>query len=387
LKRVVILGSTGSIGRSAVEIIDSASDDFDVVGLSCGENIVELERQLARYSDSRFTVKDSSLLSKLLLGNDVLKGREVGYGRDGLVALIEETEPDIVVNALVGVVGLVPTVTALSRGCRVALANKETLVTGGEIIDAMAGDPGDLIIPVDSEHFSLSRCLKGYRGNSDEIVLTASGGPFYDREIDSLESVSVEEVLDHPTWTMGRKVTVDSAHLFNKGLEVIEAYWLFKFPYDKIKVVIHPQSIVHSLVRLKDGSFMANLAAADMRLPIMSALYAPEIREFPWRSLRVDELTSLEFIPLEPKRFPAFELAVEAGETGGTAPAVLNAADELAVDAFLAGRIGFLEIVKWIEEALNAHRPEPVEDVADVLDADRWTREYLADRHGEASPM
>jgi 1-deoxy-D-xylulose-5-phosphate reductoisomerase len=243
------------------------------------------------------------------------------------------------------------------------------------------------LIPVDSEHFSLSRCLKGHEEETVEIILTASGGPFLGRELADLKDVTIEQVLDHPTWNMGRKVTVDSAHLLNKGLEVIEAHWLFDFSYDAISVVIHAQSRVHGLTRLRDGSLIAHLGPADMKLPLISALYYPGMAKFPWEHLSLEELSSLEFHPFEPERYPAFELAIEAAGRGGTAPAVMNAADEAAVEAFLAGRIGFLDIIDWIEQALSAHRTGPADSVEDVLEADRWTREFLNERFGRPAAL
>jgi len=385
IKRIVILGSTGSIGKSALEILERERGDFAVVGLAAGNNLEELARQLERFPEARFTLRDGLSVDALVKGKGSLKGRAVGFGADGLNALIREARPDLVINALVGISGLLPTMAALDIGCSVALANKETLVTAGELVSRRAaGGPGK-IIPIDSEHFSLARCLRGYRNETVEIILTASGGPFYGRRRSELEKVTVAEVLDHPTWKMGPKVSVDSANLLNKGLEVIEAHWLFAFPYDAIKVVVHPQSIVHSIVRLRDGSLIAHLGPADMKLSIMSALYHPEVREFPWGTLGLDELGLLEFAPLKSGQYPAFSLALAAAERGGTAPAVLNAADEVAVEAFLAGRIGFLAIVSWIEEALGAHQVRAIDGIDDVLSADRWTREFLTGRHREAS--
>ncbi|MCK4236558.1 MAG: 1-deoxy-D-xylulose-5-phosphate reductoisomerase, partial [Candidatus Krumholzibacteria bacterium] len=340
MKRIVILGSTGSIGRSAVEIIERAAEDFEVVGLAAGRNVDELGRQLELFPRARFAMRDASALSLLIEENNSFRDRQIGYGMEAIEALIAETSPDLVINALVGISGLIPTLKALELECCVALANKESLVTAGELIAGIISKRPDLIIPVDSEHFSISRCLYGYSSDAVEITLTASGGPFYEREFSELQNVSIEEVLDHPTWKMGRKVTVDSAQLLNKGLEVIEAHWLFNFPYSAIKVVIHPQSFVHSIVRLRDGSLLAHIGPADMRLSIMNALYFPEIREFPWKSLELEEMGRIEFAPLRRDRFPAFRLALEAAEAGGTATAVLNAADEIAVEAFLAGKIG-----------------------------------------------
>lgn len=385
MKRIAILGSTGSIGTSAIEIVRRAEGDFSVVALAAGRNTGLLREQLALFPDASFAVGDRDALDRILRDDPTLKDRAVGHGEQAIGELVAGTSPELVVNALVGVAGLVPTMRAIEAGSSIALANKETIVTAGGLVTAEARKAGVEIIPVDSEHFSLSRCLRGYVKETIEIILTASGGPFYGRKLAELADVGVDEVLDHPTWRMGRKVTVDSAHLLNKGLEVIEAHHLFEVPYDDIRVVIHPQSVVHSLVRLRDGSLLAHIGPADMRLPLMNALYHPHMEEFPWERLDLIEAGPLEFHPLEMERFPAYRLAIEAARRGGTAPAVLNAADEAAVGAFLAGRIGFLEIIDWIEEALEAHRAGPVGRVEDVLEADRWTRRFLSERHQETT--
>ena len=381
-KKIVILGSTGSIGTAAVEIIAHAPKDFEITGLAAGNNISELGMQLREFAGARFALRDEDAHTKLMAEDSDLAERSTGIGTDGLIGLISDPKPDLVINALVGVAGLVPTVKALEAGCDVALANKESLVTGGEIIDRLLEKGGARVIPVDSEHFSLSRCLKGHEDETVEIILTASGGPFFGREVADLKNVTVAQVLDHPTWKMGRKVTVDSAHLLNKGLEVIEAHWLFGYGYESIGVVIHPQSRVHGITRLRDGSLMAHFGPADMKLPIISALYHPGMVQFPWEQLSLEELSRLDFHTFEPERYPAFELALEAAGKGGTAPAVLNAADEVAVEAFLAGRIGFLDIIDWIERALAAHKSGPAGTVEDVLEADRWAREFLNERYG-----
>lgn len=381
---MVILGSTGSIGRAAAEIAARAPEDFVITGLAAGSNSTELKKQLGMFPEARFSLRDESNLSDLIGRDSSLGSRNTGTGEEGLLTLLEETSADIVVNALVGISGLLPTIKALDMGCSVALANKEALVTGGRlIIDMIHSEPGR-IIPVDSEHFSLSRCLYGTRGDTVGIILTASGGPFYKRDFNSLADVTVEEVLDHPTWKMGKKVTVDSALLLNKGLEVIEAHWLFGFPYDSIDVVIHPQSLIHSLTRMKDGSLLAHLGPTDMRLPLMNAMYYPEIKDYPWKTLSMKDLGSLEFVPFDPVRYPAFELTLQAGKAGGIAPTVLNAADEVAVATFLSGRIGFLTIIEWIEEALNAFTNISNESVDDILEADRWTRNLLSERYDVA---
>jgi len=381
-KKIVILGSTGSIGRAAVEIISHSPDDFEITGLAAGNNIGELGLQLREFAGARFALRDEDAFSKLIAEDADLRGRSTGTGIEALIGLLSDPKPDLVINALVGVAGLVPTVRALEAGCDVALANKESLVTGGEIIDRLLEEGSAKVIPVDSEHFSLSRCLKGHEDETVEIVLTASGGPFFGRELSGLKDVTVAQVLDHPTWIMGKKVTVDSAHLLNKGLEVIEAHWLFGFDYDSIGVVIHPQSRVHGVTRLRDGSLMAHLGPADMKLPIISALYHPGIVEFPWEKLSLEEISRLDFHTFEASRYPAFALAMEAARKGGTAPAVLNAADEVAVEAFLAGKIGFLDIIDWIEQALSVHTAGPAGTVEEVLEADRQARKYLLEKHG-----
>ena len=386
MKSVVILGSTGSIGRSAIDIVARSREQFRVTGLSAYGNTALLAEQLGLFPDARFATGESDGIGEIGRITPSSAGRETGYGQSGIEALIKESAPDIVINALVGIAGLGPTLWALESGSDVALANKETLVTAGELVTGKAREWGRNIIPVDSEHFSLSRCLHGNREDTVEIILTASGGPFYGKSLDELKDVTIEEVLDHPTWSMGKKVTVDSAHLLNKGLEVIEAHHLFDFPYDSIKVVIHPQSLVHSLTRFRDGSMLAHLGPADMRLSIMSALFHPEIVEFPWDVLDLADIGKLEFHPVDMGRFPAFRLAMSAAAAGGTAPAVLNAADEIAVDAFLNGRIGFLDVIEWIDEALERHEPSPVGTVEDVYAADRWAREFLVKTHSQAHP-
>ncbi len=381
-KKIVILGSTGSIGRAAVEIISHSPEDFEITGLAAGNNIGELGLQLREFSGARFALRDENAYSKLIDEDGDLAVRSTGTGTEGLVGLLSDPAPDLVINALVGIAGLVPTVRALEAGCDVALANKESLVTGGEIVDRLLEEGSAKVIPVDSEHFSLSRCLKGHEDETVEIILTASGGPFFGRELSSLRDVTVSQVLDHPTWKMGRKVTIDSAHLLNKGLEVIEAHWLFGFDYDSIGVIIHPQSRVHGVTRLRDGSMMAHLGPADMKLPIISALYHPGMVQFPWEQMSLEEISRLDFHTFEAQRYPAFALAMEAARKGGTAPAVLNAADEVAVEAFLAGKIGFLDIIDWIEQALSAHTAGPAGTIEEVLEADSQTRNFLMEKHG-----
>jgi 1-deoxy-D-xylulose-5-phosphate reductoisomerase len=384
VKRIAILGSTGSIGRSAIEIVRLHLERFEVVGLSACRNRALLAEQLEIFPDARYAIGDSEGIEEIGRLAPSSEGRSTGFGEEGIKALIEESKPDMVINALVGIAGLRPTLWALEAGADVALANKETLVTAGDLVMGKARDSGRAVLPIDSEHFSLSRCLRGNREETVQVILTASGGPFYGKSRDELESVTIEEVLDHPTWRMGKKVTVDSAHLLNKGFEVMEAHHLFGFAYDAIDVVIHPQSLVHSLTRFRDGSMLAHLGPADMRLPIMNALFHPDITEFPWDVLDLAEMGKLEFHPVDRAMFPAFGLAMEAASLGGTAPAILNAADEMAVEAFLGGKIGFLDVIAWISEALENHTTAPVRDIDDIFEADKWTKEFLLKTRSEA---
>ncbi|MBD3178298.1 MAG: 1-deoxy-D-xylulose-5-phosphate reductoisomerase [Candidatus Latescibacteria bacterium] len=384
LKRIVILGSTGSIGRSTLEIVERQKESFlEVVGLVADTNIDQLEKQLDSFPGAVFALGKEDAHTTLTGRRPEMGARSAGTGNSGILKLLRETGPDLVVNGLVGIAGLSPTIEALRQGCQVALANKESLVTGGELIGQEKMEMRR-IIPVDSEHFSLSMCLEGDRKDVSEIILTASGGPFYRRDYSELGDVTVREVLDHPTWDMGDKVTVDSALMLNKGFEVIEAHYLFDYPYRDIRVIIHPQSLVHSLVRLRDGSLLAHMGPADMKLPIINALYYPENVEFPWGTLKLEEIDKLEFVRFESANFPAFELAMKAAEEGGTAPAVLNAADEVAVRTFLSGNIGFLTIIEWIDNALSSHSTARVGGIEDIMEADRWTREFLASRYEEA---
>jgi len=384
LKRIVILGSTGSIGKSTVDIIKLQKDRSQkVAGLVADTNVEELDKQLDLFPGAKFALGSEDALTRLTARRKDVPARSAGTGAEGIINLLRETAPDLVVNGLVGIAGLSPTLEALRLGCMVALANKETLVTGGELLTR---DQKSLerIIPVDSEHFSLSQCLEGSREGVSEIILTASGGPFYNRDISELKDVTIEQVLNHPTWDMGDRVTVDSAMLLNKGFEVIEAHFLFGFSYRDIRVIIHPQSLVHSLVRLKDCSLLAHIGPADMKLPIINALYYPEKVEFPWEALQLEDTGALEFIRFDSSNFPAFELAMDAARKGGTSLAVLNAADEVAVKTFLAGNIGFLDIIDWIEDALSNHSTAEVSGISDIIEADRWARDFLASRHDEA---
>jgi 1-deoxy-D-xylulose-5-phosphate reductoisomerase len=370
--RVLVLGSTGSIGTQALEVIAANPDRFEVVGLAAGgANVDRLGRQRAETGVTNVAVADDRAAEKLGLGGQPVPFR----GRDAVTRLVEETDADVVLNALVGALGLRPTLAALKSGARLALANKESLVAGGPLV-VRAARPGQ-IVPVDSEHSALAQCLRG--GGPDEVaklVLTASGGPFRGWAAADLEAVTPAQAGAHPTWSMGPMNTLNSASLVNKGLEVIETHLLFGIDYDRIEVVVHPQSIVHSMVTFVDGSTIAQASPPDMKLPISLALGWP--RRVPAAAASCDFSTAStwEFEPLDTDVFPAVELARHAGEAGGCLPAVYNAANEEAAEAFLNGRIGFPAIVGTIAEVLRAADQWAVEPatVDDVLEAQRWAR-------------
>ena len=357
MRRVLILGSTGSIGVQALDVI-RAADDMEVAGLACGRQADLMAAQAAEHGVAN-TVCAAG-------GGTMTAG-------DDLAELIEATAPDIVLNALVGAAGLRPTLAALDRGIPVALANKETLVAGGEVVAAVRARTGAMLVPVDSEHSALFQLVEGVpEERIRALVLTASGGPFRGRTAAELADVTAAQALAHPTWTMGAKITVDSATLMNKGLEVIEAYHLFGTPYERIEVVVHPQSAIHGMVRLEDGSVIAHLGPPDMRVPIGYALRWPAP---PPDRMAMDLLgRTLEFMAPDEQTFRCLALARAAGVRGGTAPAVLNAANEVAVAAFLDGRIGFLDIAALVERALEAVPAEPGDSLEAVLDADARAR-------------
>jgi len=381
MKRIVLLGSTGSIGGNALDVVSQHPGEFEIVGLAAHRNHDELARQCDDHPGAYFALTAPSELDTLRASRPDLASRSMGPGEDALVELIERAKPDLVVNALVGFVGLRPTMAALSAGVPVAIANKETIVAGGEILLAAARSGGSQLIPIDSEHVAISQCLGAEpRETVERVVMTASGGALRDKSVEALEGIAIEDVLSHPTWNMGAKITVDSATLMNKGLEVIEAHWLFDMPFEKIEAVIHPQSIVHSFVEFIDGSIIAQLGDPDMRYPILYALNFPERRRSRMRS-RVTEFPELTFSKLDEGRYPCFTLAREAALAGGSAPTVLNAANELAVGAFLAGKIPFLGIPDVIGGALSGVPRTDVKSLDDIFEADRETRAWVAEHH------
>ncbi len=370
-RRVVVLGSTGSIGTQTLDVCRAVPERFDVVGLAVRSSTVALCVQAAEFQPRAVCVVGGSLPGE----GDLPVGTRVLAGDDGLEALAGEVEADVVVNAVVGAVGLRATVAALDAGRDVALANKETLVAGGPLVLDAREAGGGRIIPVDSEHAASAQLLAGEDPDTvARLVLTASGGPFRGRPREDLATVTVEEALRHPTWQMGAKITIDSATLMNKGLEVIEAHFLFGLGFDRIGVVVHPQSVVHAILELRDGSAKAQLALADMRQPIGWALAWPERLDVPYGAVDWTGLAPLTFEAPDTAAFPALDLAYAAGRAGGTAPAVLNAANEEAVEAFLAGRCGFLDVSRVAEAVLGGHVPREPGSVSDVVAADAEAR-------------
>ncbi|CAA9492049.1 MAG: 1-deoxy-D-xylulose 5-phosphate reductoisomerase [uncultured Solirubrobacteraceae bacterium] len=389
-RRLLLLGSTGSIGTQALDILGRRNENggcegaepptFELVGLSAERSWEQLVEQARAFGVKRIALADADAAAR---ASEAWTDGEVLGGAEGLVRLVIESGADLVLNGLVGSAGLGPTVATLGEGIDLALANKESLVVGGELVMALAEATGAQIIPVDSEHSALHQLLAGEApGTVTKLVLTASGGPFRGRTRAELEDVTVEEALKHPTWAMGGKITVDSATLMNKGLEVIEAHHLFGTPYDRIDVVVHPQSIVHSYVLLNDGAALAHLGNPDMRVPISYALHHPDRVDVPIRPLDLAEVGALTFEPVDVEAFPALRLAKEAAMAGGTAPCVLNAANEIAVHAFLAGRLPFLGIPAVIEETLARLPAERVRAFETLYEADRSAREHAAELAG-----
>jgi 1-deoxy-D-xylulose-5-phosphate reductoisomerase len=381
MKGLSILGSTGSIGTNTLRVVDAFPGRFRVVGLAAGANVARLAEQIARHRPAVVSVASEDARLALCRLVDT-SGVRLLVGEPGMVEVATHAEARIVVAAAVGAVGLVPTYRALEAGKDIALANKETLVMAGELMVAMARRTGAALLPVDSEHCAVHQCLEGRpRTDVRRIVLTASGGPFRTRPRESFDAITPQEALAHPTWAMGRKITIDSATLMNKGLEVIEARWLFGVPAEHVEVLVHPQSIVHSMVEFVDGSLLAQLAVTDMRLPIQYALSYPERWDATIPRLDLARPMRLEFEPPDRERFPCLSLAYEALARGGTHAAVLNAANEEAVAAFLDGRAAFTAIPRAVRAAIDAHAPAASATLEDVLAADasarRATVEYL----------
>lgn len=380
MKSVSILGSTGSIGQSTLSVIDSLGDRFTVGGLAAGRDLDRLAEQVARFRPELVSVADENdipLLEEKLRARSLRTLPEIACGDDGLVSVATLDGVDVVVSATVGAVGFMPTYKALELGRRVCLANKETLVMAGELMTRAARASGAELLPVDSEHNALHQCLRGEQlSEVTRLILTASGGPFRQATIEIMQSATVEAALNHPTWQMGSKITIDSATLMNKGLEVIEAGWLFGFDAERISVVVHPQSIVHSMIEMVDGSILAQLGVTDMRLMIQYALTYPERLPSRLPQLGLEKLARLEFFEPDLERFPCLALAYDAMREGGTMPAAMSAANEVAVEAFLNRRIGFMDIPRVIQETMLAHNSEKCSGIEAVLNADASARRF-----------
>jgi 1-deoxy-D-xylulose-5-phosphate reductoisomerase len=377
VKRIAILGSTGSIGRSALAVVDAHTDRLQVVGLAAGENAERLAGQIARYRPRIAAMATGAAIDRLKQVGSIAGVTIAGSGRDGLVAVASHPDVDVVLCASSGTEALEAVLAAIEHGKTILLANKEVLVMAGGIVTEAAARHGVSILPVDSEHNAIHQCLHGRaRAEVRRLILTASGGPFRGRSASDLGAVSADEALQHPTWRMGRKITIDSATLMNKGLEVIEAHWLFGVRGDQIEVVIHPQSVVHSMVELTDGSIIAQLGVTDMRLPIQYAFSYPDRWAGPLPPLDLTRAGRLDFEVPDTDAFPCLRLAYRALDAERSLPVVLNAANEIAVALFLDGKIGFPSISGVIERTMGAHQPAEVGTLAAVRAVDQWAREH-----------
>jgi 1-deoxy-D-xylulose-5-phosphate reductoisomerase len=377
VRRLLILGSTGSIGTQALDVCASSVGQFELVGLSAERSWEVLVEQACQAGVRRIALADEHAAAR---ASEAWTNGEVLSGAEGLVRLVVESGADLVLNALVGSAGLGPTVATLGEGIDLALANKESLVVGGELVSALAQATGAQIIPVDSEHTALHQLLAGQPpGAVERLTITASGGPFRGRTRAELENVTVEQALAHPTWAMGGKITIDSATMMNKGLELMEAHHLFGLPYERIDVLVHPQSLVHGLIGLADGAMLAHLGPPDMRVAISYALHDGESVDLEIAPLNLAEIGKLTFEAVDLDAFPCLRLAREAAQAGGTAPCILNAANEIAVYAFLEGRLAFTAIAETIERTLSELPAEPVRAFESLYEADRQAREVATD--------
>jgi len=375
MQNIAILGSTGSIGTQSLEVIAANQNQFTVSALAAYQNDVLLEEQIDFFKPQLAVLVDKQAADRLVRR---YKGRTtILSGQDGLMAAATQAETDTVLTSLVGFAGLEPTLAAINAGKKIALANKETLVAAGELVTSLAAENKVSILPVDSEHSAILQCLQGERQhNISRIILTASGGPFKGFTREQLEKVTVADCLKHPNWSMGKKITIDSSTMVNKGLEVIEAKWLFSVDYDQIDVVIHPQSIVHSMVEYTDGAIIAQLGMPDMRLPIQYAFTFPDRCSSTFPKLDLTQTQPLTFYPPDNIAFPALQMAYHAGRTGGTLPCVFNAANEIAVASFLADKIRFLDITFLIHATMEQHTTIIHPTLKDIIAADTWARKY-----------
>lgn len=380
MKKILILGSTGSIGVNTLEIARSFQEEFQIVGLTVNNNIGLLRKQIEEFHPQVVVVRDEAKSKELKeqIGNEC----EILSGERGLLEITKQDNYDILVSALVGFAGLAPTLEAIKLKKRIALANKETLVTAGKIVIDLCKKYGAELIPVDSEHSAIFQCLNGEnKAEIKKIILTASGGPFLNKSIQDLENVTIEDALKHPNWKMGSKITIDSATMMNKGLEVIEAYWLFNLPKEKIEVIIHPQSIIHSMVEFNDGSIKAQMSTPDMKLPILYALSFPERYHFSAVQTDFKKINQLTFFEPDFDKFTCLKIAYDVIGKGGTASCILNAANEVAVEKFLSGKIKFTQIADLIIDALNSIGNKENADLETIIEFDFKTRDYLTKKY------
>ncbi|PTX58615.1 1-deoxy-D-xylulose 5-phosphate reductoisomerase [Melghirimyces profundicolus] len=384
-QRIAILGSTGSIGTNTLEVIRQHPEEFEIVAFAAGNNVEEMLRQVEEFGPSVVSMSSREAAKEVELRAS--RPVRVVWGEEGLEEVASHPDATYLVSAMVGSRGLKPTLAGIRAGKTVGLANKETLVMGGSIVMKEAKKHGVDILPIDSEHSAIFQCLHGENtGRVRRIILTASGGAFRDWSREKMKSATREEALNHPNWSMGAKITVDSASLMNKGLEVIEARWLFDLPYDRIDIVIHPESIVHSMVEFVDGAVLAELGSPDMKVPILYALSYPDRLPLKTEALDLTKMGTLHFREPDFDRFPCLKLAFEAGRAGGTAPTVLNAANEVAVEYFLKGDLPFLAIEEINGEVLSRHIPVADPGLEDLFEADRWARETARLRLKSLSP-
>ncbi|GIQ68607.1 1-deoxy-D-xylulose 5-phosphate reductoisomerase 2 [Xylanibacillus composti] len=373
MSRLVILGSTGSIGTQTLDVVRQHPELFQIEALAAGHNTERLAEQIEEFCPKRVVVADKAAADRLR--SEVRQPVQVSYGEEALLEAAAGGDADYVVSAMVGSIGLKPTLAAIEAGRTIGLANKETLVTAGHIVTERLRACGVTMLPIDSEHSAIYQCLQGEaRSSVAAITLTASGGSFRDRTRDELKGVTVEEALNHPNWSMGAKITIDSATMVNKGLEVIEAHWLFQMPYEQIKVLIHPESIIHSFVQFADTSVIAQLGLPDMRVPIQYALSYPDRLPLAAEQLDLAALGKLQFKEMDFARFPCLRMAYESGRAGGSMPTVFNAANEAAVARFLRGEIEFLHIETIIEQVLAKHQPQAEPGLEAILEIDAWAR-------------
>ena len=381
MKNISVLGSTGSIGTQTLDVVRK-NNDIKVVALSAGNNVELLEQQVREFKPSFVSMANDKALTELRARLSDMAGIEYGIGMDGLIHAATMEQVEIVVTAVVGMMGIVPTIEAINAGKDIALANKETLVTAGHIIMKLAEEKGVRILPVDSEHSAIFQCLNGERQNKiHKILLTASGGPFRGRTIEQMRDIKVEDALKHPNWAMGRKITIDSSTMVNKGLEVMEARWLFGVELDQVQVVVQPQSVIHSMVEFEDGAVMAQLGTPDMRLPIQYALYYPERRFLDTQHLDFWKLNQITFEKPDMVNFRGLALAYDAGRKGGNVPTMFNAANELAVAMFLDRKIKYLDIIDIIEQTMTNIEYIDNPDVKQILDTEAAAYEFIRSRY------